>query len=147
MFDFLIPILIVGIITLGIYKLFELFVCRRERLMLIERMTDLHFPVPPRLLYGLNLRLSFSPLKWGCLLVGIGLGILLGYWICSAAIPSFPDTRSSYGGPYGLVSAIFGACILLMGGAGLLVSFAIALNHKNKDEATSSLRETEGQVL
>ena len=40
-FDFLVPIVVVGTITLGIYKLFELFVCRRERMMMIERMADL----------------------------------------------------------------------------------------------------------
>ena len=32
MLDFIIPPLIVGFITLGIYKLFELFVCKKERL-------------------------------------------------------------------------------------------------------------------
>ena len=32
MFNFIIPPLVVGIITLGIYKLFELFVCKKERL-------------------------------------------------------------------------------------------------------------------
>ena len=32
--------LIMGIITLGIYKLFELFVCRRERMAIIEKLSD-----------------------------------------------------------------------------------------------------------
>lgn len=147
MFRFLTPILVVGIITLGVYKLFELFVCRRERLTLIERMADLHLPAFPQSFYGLNLRLSFSPLKWGCLLVGIGLGILMGYWICSATIPSFPDTRIFYGGPVDLVSTIYGACILLMGGVGLLVSFVIELNLKNKHEATSQPGRTDDRTL
>lgn len=144
MFNFLVPILIVGIITLGIYKLFELFVCRRERLMLIERMSDLHFPVPPRLFYGMNLRFSSSPLKWGCLLVGIGLGILLGFWISYETIPSFPK----FWGDFSMMTtSIFSACILLMGGAGLLVSFVIELRLKDKHESTSQPREADGQTL
>ena len=32
--------LIMGIITLGIYKLFELFACRRERMAIIEKLGD-----------------------------------------------------------------------------------------------------------
>lgn len=34
--DFITAPLIVGIITLGIYKLFELFACRRERTRLLK---------------------------------------------------------------------------------------------------------------
>ena len=32
--------IVVGIITLGIYKLFELFVCRKERIAMIEKLAD-----------------------------------------------------------------------------------------------------------
>lgn len=35
---------IMAIITVGIYKLFELFVCKKERLMLIEKMGDKYEP-------------------------------------------------------------------------------------------------------
>ena len=38
--DFIMVPLIMGIITLGIYKLFELFVCRRERMAIIEKLSD-----------------------------------------------------------------------------------------------------------
>ena len=38
--DFITAPLIVGIITLGIYKLFELFACRRERITLIEKLGE-----------------------------------------------------------------------------------------------------------
>lgn len=132
-FDFLVPIVVVGTITLGIYKLFELFVCRRERMMMIERMADLHVQGIPKLQYGLNFkfRLSFSPLKWGCLLMGIGLGVLLGYFICWNTIPEFPGDL--YYNSNTLVATIFGACVLLMGGAGLLVAFLIELKVKQKD--------------
>ena len=37
MMDFIMVPTIMAIITLGIYKLFELFVCKKERLMLIEK--------------------------------------------------------------------------------------------------------------
>ena len=38
--DFITVPLVVGIITLGIYKLFELFACRRERITLIEKLGE-----------------------------------------------------------------------------------------------------------
>ena len=40
MMDFIMVPTIMAIITLGIYKLFEVFVCKKERLMLIEKMGD-----------------------------------------------------------------------------------------------------------
>ena len=39
MMDFIMVPTIMAIITLGIYKLFELFVCKKERLMLIEKIS------------------------------------------------------------------------------------------------------------
>ena len=44
MMDFIMVPTILAIITLGIYKLFELFVCKKERLMLIEKMGDKYQP-------------------------------------------------------------------------------------------------------
>ena len=40
MMDFITIPLVVGTITLGIYKLFELFVCRKERIAMIEKLAD-----------------------------------------------------------------------------------------------------------
>lgn len=40
MMDFILVPLVVGIITLGIYKLFELFVCKKERIIMIEKLGD-----------------------------------------------------------------------------------------------------------
>ena len=56
MMDFIMFPTIMAIIALGIYKLFELFVCKKERLLLIEKMGEIKampkFPVPR--LYELN---------------------------------------------------------------------------------------------
>ena len=40
MMDFITIPLVVGTITLGIYKLFELFVCKKERIAMIEKLAD-----------------------------------------------------------------------------------------------------------
>lgn len=132
-FNFLVPILVVGTITLGIYKLFELFVCRRERMMLLERMLASDLKELPRFSYGWRVRFSFSALKWGCLLMGIGLGVLLGYAICWGTIPGFPGDDLYYPSD-SIVAVIFGASVLLMGGLGLLVAFLVELKLGKKDE-------------
>ena len=83
--DFITAPLIVGIITLGIYKLFELFACRRERIMLIEKLgekmsqTDLELNGKICLPDFNRPQLSFGALKGGCLLLGVGLGLLVGF--------------------------------------------------------------------
>ena len=114
MMDFITVPLTTGIIVLGIYKLFELFACRRERIMLIEKGNGSLPDGKAAKRYGLPL--SFSTLKCGCL--------LLGYLICAASIPGFLEGNFAY---YGLPSLVFGACVLLMGGVGLLVAFIIEL--------------------
>ena len=73
MFNFIIPPLVVGIITLGIYKLFELFVCKKERLLIIEKMGEKFTPnmLEHKINFSSRGNLSFSSLKWGCLLMGL----------------------------------------------------------------------------
>lgn len=78
--EFMLVPMVIGLITLGIYRLFELFVCRKERIMLIEKMSELPFS---QLEKGLSVNykriLTFSALKWGCLLVGLGAGIFVSF--------------------------------------------------------------------
>ena len=84
MMDFISVPLVVGIVCAGIYGLFELFVRKRERLAIIEKIGDkldasafdgkLGLPNYMR-------NFSFSSLKAGCLLAGIGLGLLVGFII------------------------------------------------------------------
>ena len=86
MMNFIMVPAIMAIITVGIYKLFELFVCKKERLMLIEKMGDKYEPDVasiPRF----HSNYSFSALKIGCLLLGMGLGLLIGFIICTLSTP------------------------------------------------------------
>ena len=128
MFDFIIPPLIVGFITLGIYKLFELFVCKKESLLIIEKMGE-NF-TPDMLGHKINFssigNLSFSSLKWGCLLMGLGLGLLTAF----AIHYNFQDFVSKQ---WDIQSMVYGASVLMFGGLGLLIAFLIELKiNKNK---------------
>lgn len=131
MMDFIAIPLVVGIITFGVYKFFELIVCRRERLNIIDRLEssqliDYLKQVPMGLQYGASEprevseyrpRVSTGGLRVGCLLAGLGLGLVIGILMK----PSFAQDDWS------LFSGLCGGLVLLCGGVGLLVSFIVEM--------------------
>lgn len=132
--------IVVGIITLGIYKLFELFVGKKERLAIIEKLGDkldpsmlgnrLSLPLPVGTSFMSSSPTSFSSLKFGCLLLGMGLGLLTGYMIGVTTIPGF-FTENNWR-MNELASLIYGASVLLFGGLGLVIAFIVELKISRK---------------
>ena len=133
--DFIMIPAIFGIVTLGFYKLFELFVCKKERLAIIEKMGERF--TPDMLENKINLssvgNLSFSALKFGCLFMGLGLGLLIAYLICTTTIENYATPNADWGWEVRqTVSVIYGACVLLFGGIGLLSAFLVELKISKK---------------
>lgn len=126
--------LIVGMCTLCVYKLFELFARRKERLNIIEKLGDKLDP--SALDISGKIRFSgietgntkFGTLKFACLLLGIGLGLLVGFFIENYYV-SASDINS-----YDTKSVIYGASVLFFGGLGLLISFLVELKYNKKDK-------------
>lgn len=136
MMDFISVPLTVGIVFLGVYKLFELFVCRSERLKIIEKLSD--SLTSADIVGKLTLpsyrqsRFSFSTLKGGCLMLGIGLGLLIGFFISINAFPGYLNNNSwEY---RQTASIVYGSCVLLFGGLGLLTAFLIEMKIGKKKE-------------
>ena len=140
MMDFILVPLVVGIITLGIYKLFELFVCKKERIIMIEKLGDKLSmgDISSKLSFNVNYsrsRFTFSSLKGGCLMIGIGLGLLIAFFICCAAFPNYSTGRDAAWNVSQQASLVYGACVLFFGGIGLLSAFLIEMNiHKKEFE-------------
>ena len=135
MFEIFGAALIIWICISGVYGLFELYARKNERLAIIERMGD---KLDSSLLAGkfnmLNFSFrSFSSLKTGCLLVGLGLGLLVGLLIQSMLFSNAYYTGlerwkiESYSG------IAYGASVLLFGGIGLLLSFLIENKMNRRD--------------
>lgn len=125
--------LVTFIVFASIYCLFELFVRRRERMAIIEKLGDKLDPACMEGKLNLNLmgrRSSFGALKAGCLMTGIGLGFLVGLMICSACIPNYYENTHHY--PHNIVEIIYGACLFIFGGIGLLVAFLTESKYANK---------------
>ena len=119
---------VMGIITLGIYKLFELFVRKKERLTIIDKIGDKLTPefLSEKIDFSTNIpKLYFSALKFGCLFMGLGIGMLVAF----AVHYNFADFVES---SYQIIGAIYGSCVLLFGGLGLIIAFIIELKICNK---------------
>ncbi len=129
--DIIIPV-VVGIVTYGIYKLFELFVRRKERLTIIEKIdfSGGDDKKPMDLSFGENSG-KFPALRLGSLFAGIGLGLLIAFIVSSCLYPMSiwenmgHKTRE-------IVGVLYGGSIFLFGGIGLLVSFVIEKKLWNK---------------
>mgnify|MGYP003563496795 FL=1 len=128
MLDFIMVPAVVGIITLGIYKLFELFVRKKERLIIIDKIGDKLTPdiLSGQIDFSTNIpKFSSSALKFGCLFMGLGIGLLVAF----AVHYNFADFVEN---TYYLRSAVYGSCVLLFGGLGLLIAFIVELKVSKK---------------
>ena len=125
----------------GIYKVIELFVHKRERLMLISKITELrNFDFK-----GINLYSSggkYTALRIGWLLLGIGFGFLLGFCINMWATYGDYSFRADEDFVYRYSNRVGGivyvASVCICGGIGLLMSYraerkAEQPEEKNKD--------------
>ena len=124
-------VLICGTIFLALYKVIELFVRRRERLMLIEKIEKLDSASVDQLRQGLdrpNNSSAYWPLRIGATLVGLGFGIGLSL----LAIRFYPMTDVRQWQIFSYLQS-FG---LLMGaGLGLLTAFIVERKLKQKKES------------
>lgn len=125
MLNFIMVPAIIGIVTYGIYSIFELFARKKERLSIIDKLGD---KMGPELMEG-KLKLNtlgrnpFGAMKAGALLVGLGLGLLVGFLIADYYQSDW-DTRG----------LIYGASVMLCGGLGLLAAFGIEYRLSRKNE-------------
>ena len=122
--DWITPPLVCAIIFGCIYKVVELFVHKRERLMLINKLTEISNVD----FKGINLYSSgnkFTGLRIGWLLLGVGCGFFFGFLINMIA------TEGKYAYDFDNVwryhsvvgGIVYVACICICGGIGLLLSY------------------------
>ena len=136
MMDFVIVPLTTGIVFAAIYALFELFVRRKERMAIIEKIGenlnnsafDGKLSLPS---YGIP-RFSFNSLKAGCLLMGVGVGLMVAFFLSLMLAAS--RREFDFYNEYQVMSTAYGASVLVFGGLGLIVAFVIETNMKKKED-------------
>jgi hypothetical protein len=131
----MIGVFIVGIITLGIYKLVELHVRHKERLRMIERLIAFwndhgkdQEPLPPLKLPDLSFDkqnfVSWS-LKLSLLLMGVGIGCALTLFVRFGVFADNLRFRD--------IEMLNASFILIFGGLGLLIAYLIdSKQNRNK---------------
>ena len=131
----LVPVFIVGIVFLVIYRVFELFVRRNERITIIEKLGEQN-----KLSDGnvkLNLPIFESSkgnraLRISLLLIGIGIGLLVGYGFEFGAtggnLGAFSDNWSFQN----KISVVYFASAAIFGGIGLLTAYFIEQKHNKQ---------------
>lgn len=144
--DFITTPLVVAIIFVTIYKLFKLIVCRKERIMHLEYlMRNGGVPVPPaydampamqsKPIEPLDISTlsNFPALKWGCLLCGMGLGLLCGALLVYLMFPKC-DMHYDWQVNNGMPGIIIGSSTMLFGGLGLVVAYLIGGRMRRNQE-------------
>lgn len=112
------------------YLVIELFARRGERKLLIEKITeirpeDFSKVVNPYLsgMFAGQGRSKYSrALRWGMLLMGIGAGLLLGFYLVYYYEPEYWETKQ----------IIYTSCVCICGGLALVLSYVIE-NKSNKE--------------
>lgn len=130
--DFITVPAVLIIIGFFVYKLFELYVCRKERLYILDHLKDHSFDgmkLPS--LNNLGFNMSFSAFKWGFLLLGIGLGILIAHFIYIAESNFATYQNNVYSHSFQL---LLGSCVTIFGGLGLIIGSYIELKIKRRSE-------------
>ena len=135
MMDFISMPLTCAIVFAAIYGIFELFVRKQERLSIIEKLGDkvdmsaiagkIRFP-------GLSANFSFSALKAGALLAGVGLGLLIGFFINFGVMQTAAYTDDHWF-RHEMMGVAYGASVLLFGGLGLIIAFVLEMKISKKE--------------
>lgn len=118
-----------------IYKVIEMFVHKRERLMLISKITELSnidFK-------GINFYSSgnkYTALRVGLLMLGVGLGFFVGFFLNLMTVSGKLDTLYEWQYYEKVGGIIYVACICIFGGIGLLISYLAERKAEKPEEKT-----------
>jgi hypothetical protein len=138
MTDFIVAPAIVGMCVFGFYKFSELLVHRKERLMMIDKLSDISSAGDVNLgkIFATNSNGSrFTSLRFGSVFAGIGLGLLIGFFISCAVFGTDWMLRDGYDvnnhdqdiyyRVREMSTLIYGASTMVCGGLALLICFVI----------------------
>ena len=124
------------------YKFLENLIRRKERMMLIEKIDSLDPSHVETLKNGIHLNSlasasgHFTSLRFGMLLAGIGLGLIVAWVLTMMLYPNIASFKGTDGYRYyrDMFSVIYLAAPACFGGLALLLSYLVE-NKSNKPRA------------
>ena len=129
--------LVCAVIFGCIYKVIELFARKKERLMIISKLTEIsNVDFKGITLYDGGNKFKFTALRVGWLLLGIGCGFLLGFLInLMATYGRYAyDVSSVWDYHHEISGIVYVACICICGGIGLLLSYRAERKAEHPEE-------------
>ena len=96
-------------------------------------MEQLMITVNVAIVFGVIYKLFELFVRLGCLLMGLGLGLLIGYFIVVGTQPEYFMENVGHT-VRETVSIIYGASVLLGGGLGLIVAFVIEVMRASRNK-------------
>ncbi|WP_029904197.1 DUF6249 domain-containing protein [Prevotella sp. 10(H)] len=128
---------IIAIITLGIYRLFELFARRKERMAVIEKLSVGIDPEVLRNQFKMPVYKELTSGSWairvGLLLIGVGLGVVIAAIVDLLAVPPVETNDRVFYEFRNTISVLYPACAAVFGGIGLVIAYFV----EKKNEKTS----------
>jgi len=120
-----------GIGAYAFYKIVELFVRKKERLLIVDKLSSLEGISSEKLDFSKLFpqekgdKGQYLALRFGSLIVGLGLGLLVGYFLGLASYSGYSVTSNNemYYRVRDNLELIYGASTLLFGGLGLIAGF------------------------
>lgn len=120
----LVPIFVTAIVFCAIYKIIEVIVRRKERMIIADKLENLsnfnstNLPDKCEELFGANRK--YTSLRRGAVLLGMGMGLFVGF-IIQCCLFGLEPSR-----PYSdLLTILYLGAMLMFGGLALLCSFAV----------------------
>ena len=129
------PILICGIFVLGVYKLFELFIRRRERIMLVEKLEGealnefiRNGGLPQTQMKPRKTGVRFFVLHIAAAMLGLGTAFVFNFTVLTSFY------TFNYDLPWYLRDACNVGSILLFTGLALIISFIVEYRLLQKEQ-------------
>jgi len=126
-------VFIVAIVFIVIYRVFELFVRRNERITMIEKLGKLSDGNVKLNLPSFESSNGNRALRISLLLIGIGIGLLVGYGFEFGATGGNLSAFSGNWDFQNKMSVIYFASVAIFGGIGLLAAYLIEQKQKPKN--------------
>ena len=123
------PMVVVSVMSFFTYKIFELYARRKERMAIIEKLSN---GIDPQILksqFSMPVYKDGNYGSWairiGLLLVGVGLGVVIAAIVDLLAVAPSADNRELFYEFRNTISVLYPACAAVFGGLGLVVAYNV----------------------
>lgn len=130
------PMVVVSVMSFFTYKIFELYARRKERMAIIEKLSN---GIDPQILksqFSMPVYKDGNYGSWairiGLLLVGVGLGVVIAAIVDLLAVAPSAENRELFYEFRNTISVLYPACAAVFGGLGLVVAYFIENKNDKK---------------